>query len=99
MGFKEKKADIFLRDMADFEVWNYSSGSEQINVASDANTMRVALRTGILKGRTPLLSSFLDVHCYQYGLSRPYHTRSVESSLGRMAKRVTSYPAANASIP
>lgn len=68
IGFKEKKADMFLRDMAELGVWHYQAGLENINVASDANTMRVALRTGILKGRTPLISSFLDVYCYQYGL-------------------------------
>jgi len=30
--------------------------------------MRVALRAGLIKGHVPLLSSFLDVYCYQYAL-------------------------------
>lgn len=68
IGFKEKKADMFLRDMTELGVWEYNAGIDTINVASDANTMRVALRTAILSGRTPLISSFLDVYCYQYGL-------------------------------
>jgi len=68
MGFKEKKADMFLRDMTELGVWSYDSGVDTINVASDANTMRVALRSGIITGRLPLVSSFLDVYCYQYKL-------------------------------
>ena len=68
LGFKDKKADMFLRDMADFGVWRYESGVDAINVASDANTMRVALRAGLVRGRVPLLTSFLDVHGYQYAL-------------------------------
>lgn len=68
LGFKDKKADMFLRDMADFGVWNYEAGVDAINVASDANTMRVALRAGLIRGRVPLLSSFLDIHGYQYAL-------------------------------
>ena len=37
-----------------------------INVASDVNTIKVALRTGILKTAIPLVSSFLDIFCNQY---------------------------------
>lgn len=67
-GFSEKKADMFLRDMADLKVWEYKENIDQINVMSDKNTMRIALRTGILQFRIPLLASYLDVYCYQYGL-------------------------------
>jgi len=67
-GFSQKKADMFLRDMADLKVWKYKNNIEQINVMSDKNTMRIALRTGILKFRIPLLTSYLDVYCYQYSL-------------------------------
>lgn len=67
-GFSAKKVDMFLRDMADLKVWEYKKNIEQINVMSDKNTMRIALRTGILKFRIPLLASYLDVYCYQYGL-------------------------------
>jgi len=65
-GFNQKKADMFLRDMADLKVWTYKKNIEEINVMSDKNTMRIALRTGILQLRIPLLASYLDVYCYQY---------------------------------
>lgn len=65
-GFSTKKAHMFLRDMADLGVWEYKSNIEKLDVMSDKNTMRVALRTGILQFRIPLLASFLDVFCYQY---------------------------------
>jgi len=67
-GFSNKKMDMFLRDMADLNVWEYRKNIDKINVMSDKNTMRIALRTGILKFRIPLLASYLDVYCYQYGL-------------------------------
>jgi hypothetical protein len=65
-GFDQKKVDMFLRDMADLHVWTYNKNIEEINVMSDKNTMRIALRTGILQFRIPLLASYLDVYCYQY---------------------------------
>ncbi len=67
-GFSTKKAHMFLRDMADLGVWKYKKNIEKLDVMSDKNTMRVALRTGILQFRIPLLASFLDVFCYQYTL-------------------------------
>ena len=67
-GFSQKKADMLLRDMADLGVWVYKENVEKINVMSDKNTMRIALRTGILAFRIPLLASYLDVYCYQYAL-------------------------------
>ncbi|RLI72428.1 hypothetical protein DRO91_04530 [Candidatus Heimdallarchaeota archaeon] len=67
-GFSQKKIDMLLRDMADLNVWKYKKNIQNINVMSDKNTMRVALRTGILKTRIPLLASYLDVYCYQYSL-------------------------------
>jgi len=69
LGYSEKKATIFLRDMADWGVWPGLSNTEVLNVASDQNTMRIALRTGILHPAIPLLASYLDVYCYQYGLT------------------------------
>lgn len=72
-GFSDKKADMFLRDMADLNVWKYKSNIDKINVMSDKNTMRVALRTGILQFRIPLLASYLDVYCYQYELVDRYN--------------------------
>jgi len=68
-GFSIKKAHMFLRDMADLGVWKYKRNIERLDVMSDKNTMRVALRTGILKFRIPLLTSFLDVFCYQYSMT------------------------------
>jgi len=66
MGYGAKKANMFLRDMAELGVWNNLKNLESIDVASDINTIKVALRTGILETEIPLLSSFLDVFCYQY---------------------------------
>ena len=67
-GFSIKKAHMFLRDMADLGVWAYKRNIEKLDVMSDKNTMRVALRTGILQFRIPLLASFLDVFCFQYSM-------------------------------
>lgn len=66
-GYGNKKADMFLRDMVILEVWKDVSGFDKIDVASDVNTIKVALRTGIIKTEIPLVSSFLDIFCYQYG--------------------------------
>ncbi|WP_051635191.1 hypothetical protein [Selenomonas sp. ND2010] len=65
-GFKEKKANMFIRDMYVHGVWDNVTGIEQINVPSDINTMQVAMRTGIVKSSIPLLSSFMDMFSYQY---------------------------------
>lgn len=67
-GFGNKKIDMFLRDMIVLGVWKNPLNFDKINVASDINTIKVALRTGILKTEIPLLSSFLDIFCYQYTL-------------------------------
>jgi len=67
-GFSVKKTHMFLRDMADLGVWKYNKNIEKLDVMSDKNTMRVALRTGILQSRIPLLASYLDVFCCQYSL-------------------------------
>jgi len=75
-GFSQKKADMFLRDMADLEVWKFTKNIEEINVMSDKNTMRIALRTGILRFRIPLLASYLDVYCYQYGLVDQWNVKA-----------------------
>ena len=66
IGFSRKKADMFIRDMFDWDVWQAGKNIEEMNVASDTNTMRVALRTGVLETQIPLLASYLDVYCYQY---------------------------------
>lgn len=66
-GYGYKKADMFIRDMVVHGIWSKVTGFENIDVASDVNTMKVALRTGILTTAIPLLSSFLDIFCYQYG--------------------------------
>ncbi len=65
-GYGPKKANMFLRDMVDVGVWPKLRHMEQIDVATDINVMKVALRTGILKSEIPLLSSFLDIFCHQY---------------------------------
>lgn len=66
-GYGFKKADMFIRDMVVHGIWDNVKGFEDIDVASDENTMKVALRTGILTTSIPLISSFLDIFCYQYG--------------------------------
>lgn len=67
-GFGKKKIDMFLRDMVVLNVWKKAKNFDKIDVASDVNTIKVALRTGILKTDIVLISSFLDIFCYQYGL-------------------------------
>jgi len=67
-GFGKKKADMFLRDMVVLGVWKAPKNFDKIDVASDINTIRVALRTRILKTDIPLVSSFLDIFCHQYSL-------------------------------
>jgi len=65
-GYGNKKTDMFIRDMVVLGVWDNVTGFEKIDVASDINTIRVALRTGILSSAIPLVSSFLDIFCLQY---------------------------------
>jgi len=67
-GFGNKKIDIFLRDMVVLGVWKNPINFDRIDVASDINTVKVALRAGILKTSIPLVSSLLDIFCYQYSL-------------------------------
>lgn len=67
-GFGNKKTDMFLRDMVVLKVWENPVNFDTLNVASDINTIKVALRTGILQTKIPLISSFLDIFCYQYSL-------------------------------
>ncbi len=66
-GYGNKKTDMFLRDMVVLGVWEDVTGFDKIDVASDVNTIKVALRTGIIKTEIPLVSSFLDIFCHQYG--------------------------------
>lgn len=66
-GYGNKKADMFVRDMVVLGIWKDVTGFDKIDVASDVNTIKVALRTGIIKTEIPLVSSFLDIFCYQYG--------------------------------
>jgi hypothetical protein len=66
VGYGNKKADMFIRDMIVLGVWENVTGFENIDVASDVNTIKVALRTGIIKSAIPLVSSFIDIFCYQY---------------------------------
>ena len=65
-GYGNKKADMFIRDMVVLGIWNNVIDFDKINVASDVNTIKVALRTGIIKTEIPLVSSFLDIFCHQY---------------------------------
>ncbi len=67
-GFGNKKTDMFIRDMIVLKAWKDPINFDKIDVASDINTVKVGLRTGILRTQIPLVSSFLDVFCHQYGL-------------------------------
>ena len=71
LGFSDKKANLLIRDLVAMKVWNVNN-PEEIDVSSDANTMRIALRTGILKTRALLLTSYLDIYGYQYVLIDEY---------------------------
>lgn len=66
MGYGYKKANMFIRDMAVLGAWPTLANLDQIDVASDINTMKLALRTGLVGTDIPLLSSFLDIFCHQY---------------------------------
>ncbi len=65
-GYGYKKANMLIRDMVVLKIWNSKRNFDQIDVASDVNTIKVALRTGIMQSAIPLVSSFLDIFCYQY---------------------------------
>lgn len=67
-GFGNKKTDMFLRDMVVLGVWENPKNFDKIDVASDINTVKVALRSRILKTDIVLISSFLDIFGYQYVL-------------------------------
>lgn len=67
LGYSEKKANMLIRDLYELGVWPQLTNLENLDVSSDANTMRIALRLGIVRTRIPLLTSYLDVYCYQYG--------------------------------
>jgi len=66
-GYGLKKANMFIRDMFELNVWPELNNFEKIDVASDINTMKLSLRTRIIQTEIPLLSSFFDIFCYQYG--------------------------------
>jgi hypothetical protein len=66
-GYGEKKTNMFIRDMFVWGIWPELANFDRIDVASDINTMKVALRTRILQTDIPLLSSFFDIFCHQYG--------------------------------
>lgn len=65
-GFGNKKTDMFIRDMVVLGVWKDVKNFDKIDVASDVNTNKVALRSGIIKSAIPLVSSFIDIFCHQY---------------------------------
>ncbi len=75
-GYGNKKADMFIRDMVILGAWTDVINFENINVASDVNTIKVALRTGILRSAIPLVSSFIDIFCYQYGYTDDMNARA-----------------------
>ncbi|GMV37606.1 MAG: hypothetical protein AMXMBFR61_21140 [Fimbriimonadales bacterium] len=66
-GYGMKKANMLVRDLVEMDVWPHLRNFEGIDVASDVNTVKVALRTRVLQPGIQLLSSFLDIFCYQYG--------------------------------
>lgn len=75
-GYGKKKSDMFIRDMVVLNVWNGLANFDKIDVASDINTIKVALRTGILTSSIPSLTSFLDIFSYQYSLIDDMNTKA-----------------------
>lgn len=68
LGFSAKKANMFIRDMFDWGIWQPGADASQLDVAADTNLMRIALRTGIVRIEIPvLIASYLDIYSYQYG--------------------------------
>lgn len=65
-GYGNKKADMLIRDMVVSGIWANAKNIDKVDVASDFNTMKIALRTGIVKTSMTLLSSFMDIFSYQY---------------------------------
>lgn len=65
-GYGNKKADMVIRDMVVLGVWDNVKSFDSINVASDTNTIKISLRTGIMKTAIPLVSSFMDIFGMQY---------------------------------
>ncbi len=49
MGYGLKKANMFIRDMVELKVWSALENFDKIDVASDINTMKLALRTRIYR--------------------------------------------------
>jgi hypothetical protein len=75
IGFSYKKADMFIRDMYDFGVWPLRK-IDALDVPPDINTMRAAIRTGILHTARPFLTSYLDIYSHQYELVAELTSRS-----------------------
>lgn len=65
-GYKAKKSNMLIRDMVVLNVWKNVKNFDKIDVASDVNTMKIALRSGLVQSSIPLISSFLDIFSYQY---------------------------------
>ncbi|MHA2143326.1 MAG: hypothetical protein ACXADD_17755 [Candidatus Thorarchaeota archaeon] len=65
LGFGQKITYMLTRDLIELGAWNLNN-LEQIGIAPDINVMKISLRTGLLKSAMPILSSFLDIFCYQY---------------------------------
>jgi len=75
-GYGNKKTNMFIRDMVELNVWKNLKNLDKIDVASDTNVMKLALRIGILQTAIPILSSFLDIFCYQYEYIDEYSTKA-----------------------
>lgn len=58
-GYGNKKADMVIRDMIVLGIWKKVREFEKIDVASDVNTIKIALKSGILHCAIPLVSSLL----------------------------------------
>lgn len=75
-GYGNKKTDMFIRDMVVLGVWENPENFDKIDVASDINTIKVALRTGLIQTDILLVSSFMDIFCYQYMLIDEINTKA-----------------------
>lgn len=95
-GYGNKKTDMFIRDMIVLGVWTGVTGFEKIDVASDVNTIKIALKSGILNCEIPLVSSFIDIFSYQYGLI-DYQSSQAWRRVWEIWK--TKYPSENIASP
>jgi len=92
LGFGRKITYMLTRDLIELGVWNLNN-LEQIGIAPDIHVMKVSLRTGLLKSAMPILSSFLDIFCYQYELLSNLTIKAWNEVWKELRDNYSDYPA------